>query len=205
MRRGRLIAIEGGDGSGKTTLAKNLSEELKSKNIEVITTREPGGTKEAERIRELIINPDNDLEAITQSLLHYSARFEHVTKLIKPALKAGKWVITDRFYASTFAYQGAAQKVSFEFLEQLHSLLLGNFKPDITIFLDIEVEEGLSRAKSRGKSDRYEMMSKDFHENIRKGFHELKKLDRNFFILDAKKNERDLLNDAMGIIDSYET
>ncbi|NQV47854.1 MAG: dTMP kinase [Rhodospirillaceae bacterium] len=176
--RGRLskfITFEGGEGSGKSTQVKRLADVLGVAGIDVVTTREPGGAPGAEEIRNLLVNGDvGRWTPMTEALLNYAARLEHMERTVRPALEAGKWVISDRFADSTTAYQGYGHGLDGENIARLHRLVLGDFKPDLTIILDIDLDTGLARAASRGNGeDRYERMGRYFHERLRKGFLEI--------------------------------
>ncbi len=168
----RFITFEGGEGSGKTTQILRLKAALEAKNIPHIITREPGGEVNAERIRELLVTGDkNAWDPLAETLLFYAARVQHVARVIKPALAAGKLVICDRFMDSTLVYQGIGKAMQPEFIQALHSLTLGNLKPDLTFILDIPPTEGLKRAGARkGNENRFEGMATEFHEQVRAGF-----------------------------------
>jgi dTMP kinase len=152
---------------------------LAARGIDVVQTREPGGTPGAEDIRALLVTGDPARwDAMTETLLHYAARRAHVEKTVKPALARGAWVLSDRFADSTMAYQGYAGSVGREAVAALHRLVLGDFVPDLTLVLDLPVETGLARAKARmtgaGRTeDRYERMGLAFHESLRAAFHEI--------------------------------
>lgn len=178
---GYFITLEGGEGAGKSTQVKRLAAALAARGVDVVQTREPGGTPGAEDIRALLVTGDPARwDAMTETLLHYAARRAHVEKTVKPALARGAWVISDRFADSTMAYQGYAGSVGRDAVAALHKLVLGGFAPDLTLVLDLPVETGLARAKARmagaGVSqaeDRYERMGLAFHESLRTAFHEI--------------------------------
>ncbi|HTH16074.1 MAG TPA: dTMP kinase [Magnetospirillum sp.] len=172
MTRGRFITFEGGEGAGKSTQLKMLAEALARAGIEVVTTREPGGSKGAEAIRALLVTGEVDRwDAETEALLHSAARRDHLVKTVWPALERGAWVVCDRFADSTLAYQGYGHGLSKDFITGLTRLVLGDFTPDLTLILDLPVEEGLKRAGGRGGAeDRYERMGTAFHERLRQGF-----------------------------------
>lgn len=178
-RGGHFITLEGGEGAGKSTQVRRLAAALSARGIDVVQTREPGGTPGAEDIRSLLVTGDPARwDAMTETLLHYAARRAHVEKTVKPALARGTWVISDRFADSTMAYQGYAGSVGREAVAALHSLVLGDFTPDLTLVLDLPVETGLARARARmsGSSqaeDRYERMGLAFHESLRAAFHDI--------------------------------
>ena len=172
---GKFITFEGGEGSGKSTQIKILSARLREYGIDVVETREPGGTPEAESIRELLVTgPADRWTPLSETLLNYAARHAHLETLIRPALKQGKWVVSDRFADSTLAYQGSAAGAGPDIvkaIDTLHDLVVGNTSPDLTFILDLTVEDGLKRAENRGTGEnRYENMGAAFHERIRRSF-----------------------------------
>ena len=172
MTKGVFITFEGGEGVGKSTQLQLLEIFLIKSAIDVIITREPGGVPSAESIRELLVNGKTDKwKPLTETLLHFAARHEHISKLIQPALDAGQWVLCDRFTDSTTAYQGFAQKIDLDVISNLRKLSVGNLEPHLTIILDLPVEFGLERTKARGTGGtRYERMGIDFHQRLRDGF-----------------------------------
>lgn len=173
VERGCFITLEGGEGAGKSTQVRHLAERLKERRLDVLLTREPGGTPGGEAIRHLLVNGDTGRwQPMTEALLHTAARVEHVHKVIEPALGRGQWVISDRFADSTRAYQGAAQGLSIETVDDLQRLALGTFAPDLTLILDLPVAVALERAHGRGAGaeDRYERMGGSFHERLRAVF-----------------------------------
>jgi dTMP kinase len=170
--RSRFITLEGGEGAGKSTQTRLLAAWLAGRGIDVLTTREPGGTPSAEDIRGLLVSGETRRwDPITETLLHYAARREHVVRCIAPALAAGKWVICDRFFDSTLAYQGYGQGVALELIDRIRALAIGEFAPDLTLLLDVGTRTGLARTAARpGAEDRYERMNEDFHLRVRDGF-----------------------------------
>lgn len=173
---GKFITLEGGEGGGKTTQIKLLSGALKEAGIDPVVTREPGGAPAAEVIRRLLVEGDvARWQPMTETLLHYAARLEHIYDVIEPALTMGRWVISDRFADSTVAYQGYGHDLGRETINKVHELVLGSFQPDLTIILDIPVQDGLARAGIRegaegSGEDRYERMGSEFHQRLRDGF-----------------------------------
>ncbi|CAG0910873.1 unnamed protein product, partial [Cyprideis torosa] len=168
---GRFITFEGSEGVGKTTQIKNLARWFEERGREVVLTREPGGTELAERVRELVL--DKSLPAMasdTELLLIYAARAEHVARVIKPALAAGKVVISDRFADASLAYQGYGRGIALERLQVLHHWVLQGFSPDLTLLLDMPVGEGMARARARSELDRFEQEHLDFFEKVREGY-----------------------------------
>lgn len=171
-RKGRFITVEGGEGTGKSTQVRMLAEGLRSLGIAVVVSREPGGTPAAEDIRALLVEGAvRRWSPVSETLLHYAARREHLDRTILPALAAGQWVVCDRFADSTMAYQGCGLGLGREFVAGLHGLVVGDLGPDLTLVLDLPVEEGLARAGARaGGEDRYERMDLGFHQRVRDGF-----------------------------------
>ena len=168
---GKFITFEGGEGGGKSTQAARMAGYLRGKGLEVIETREPGGTPQGEDLRDLLVQGDPDRwSALSELLLLTAARVEHVNRLIEPALAEGKWVICDRFADSTLAYQGIAGELGLELVEQLQQLAVGASSPDVTFLLDVRAEAGLQRAEKRGGAARFEKKGAAFHQTLRDGF-----------------------------------
>ena len=170
--RGRFITLEGGEGAGKSTQITLLAAWLRERGIDVVQTREPGGAAGAERIRELLVKGDADRwTPISETLLHYAARADHLDRTIRPALAAGRWVACDRFADSTTAYQGYGHGVPLDVIDSLFDAVVGDTAPDLTLILDLPVEQGLGRAAARSSHEnRYEQMAVDFHRRLRDGF-----------------------------------
>ncbi len=172
MARGVFITLEGGEGSGKSTQIKLLATALAAVGQQVVVTREPGGAPGAEQIRALLVDgPAERWDPVTEALLHYAARREHLRQTVVPALESGKWVLCDRFADSTMAYQGYGHGLGRDWVSALHQAVVPELTPDLTLILDMPVEEGLARAASRGSGgDRYERMDQTFHHRLREGF-----------------------------------
>lgn len=174
--RPRFITLEGGEGAGKSTQIKLLAEAFAKAGISAITTREPGGSPGGEAIRGLVVSGDVDKwHPTSESLLFMAARYDHLETKIKPALARGEWVLCDRFYDSTYVYQGIAKGVGGAWLDQLYRLLFANNAPDFTLLLDLPPSVGLKRADKRGNvaESRFEQMDVAFHEQLRAGFLQL--------------------------------
>ncbi|MES1152650.1 MAG: dTMP kinase, partial [Dongia sp.] len=164
----RFITFEGGEGGGKSTQLRGLAEALRAAGQDVVTTREPGGAPGAEEIRRLLVEGEpGRWTPEAEALLHFAARAEHLDKVIRPALNAGKWVLCDRFADSTLAYQGYGQGVDLAWLKTLRKRVVGATEPGLTLVLDLPVETGLGRAKAQ---QRYERMGAAFHARLRQGF-----------------------------------
>jgi dTMP kinase len=171
-----FITFEGGEGTGKSTQVKLLADRLRGQGIDVLATREPGGTPEAEAIRNILVNggPDS-LSAEAEALLNYAARDHHLRHLIRPALAKGTTVICDRFMDSTRAYQACAGGASQSFIDTLEQTIVGKTLPNLTLIFDLDPKLGLERARTRGGADRFEKKGLDFHQKLRAGFLEIAK------------------------------
>ena len=201
MINSRFISFEGGEGSGKSTQIKLLAKNL-SKKSKVIITREPGGTKEAEKIRNLIVKDKNqNWSGIVETMLLFSARKDHVDKVIMPNLKKGYWVLCDRFIDSTIAYQGYGKKVDIKVINSLNKILINNLVPSITFLLDIDSKIGLTRSKRLENKDlRYENMSLNFHRKVRSSFLKIAEVNkRRVKIIDASQSKKEIADNVWEI------
>ena len=184
MIKPRFISFEGGEGSGKSTQIKLLAKRL-AKYGDVIITREPGGTIEAEIIRNLLVKgKKNKWSGVVETLLLYAARKDHIDKVIAPSLKKNKWVLCDRFKESTLVYQGYGKNVDIDLIKKLDKIITNNLTPGLTFILDIDPMIGLKRSKRKSNTEtRYENMSLGFHNKIRKAFKAIARLNKKKFIL----------------------
>ena len=171
-QRGRFIVFEGGEGAGKSTQVKALVVGLRDRGLEVVATREPGGSPGAEQLRDLLVQGDaGRWSPLSELLMMYAARSDHLEKIIRPALARGAWVVCDRFADSSRAYQGAGGGVAPAFIEQIDAAVVGDTQPDLVLVMDLSVEAGLHRAGSRGdRENRFESKGLLFHERLRQGF-----------------------------------
>lgn len=209
MGTGKFITLEGGEGAGKSTQVRLLKEAVEAKGIDVIVTREPGGSQGAEEIRNLLVTGDpGRWDGMSEALLNFAARRDHLVKTVWPALEAGTWVISDRFADSTIAYQGYGHNLSLDSLYQLWMVSIDGFRPDLTYVLDLPVEIGVRRALGRGDGeDRYENMATDFHHRLKIGFLEIAQrepercvvIDATGTIEDIQKDMRDAFLDRLGV------
>ena len=169
---GQFITFEGGEGSGKSSQINILKSKLIGKGIDVVCTREPGGTPSAEILRELVTTGEvNKWEPMTEALLMFASRYEHIKNLIIPSLENGKWVLCDRFYHSTYAYQGLGHGLGLKAMEALKKISIGEIEPDLVFFLDIDPMEGIKRTMGRHTNeDRFEKMDISFHTKLRDAF-----------------------------------
>ena len=204
---GRFITLEGGEGAGKSTQAKELKSYLEHKRKKVLLTREPGGSFGAEELRNLLVSGDEHRwDPVSETLLLYAARRDHWVKTIQPSLENGVWVISDRFSDSTMVYQGFGKGLDLSFIEKLHQLTLGEIYPDITLILDISAELGLERSLNRDKKTqtndtRFENMDLTFHQRLRSGFQEVViKNPNRVFSINAEKSVKNVKANIISII-----
>jgi dTMP kinase len=196
MAGGKFITIEGGEGAGKSTQIKLLADWLRERGIAVTVTREPGGSPGAEAIRKLLVEGSADKwDGHTEALLHFAARRDHLRRTVWPALERGEWVISDRFADSTKAYQGYGHGLPLETIDRLYAIAVGDFRPDLTLILDLPVDLGLSRAARRaGAETRYESMKIEFHHRLRDGFRAIA----------AAEPQRCVMIDASGTLEAVQ-
>ncbi|MEX1013200.1 MAG: dTMP kinase [Waddliaceae bacterium] len=205
-----FITIEGGEGVGKSTLTQKIAEDLKSRGIDVLATREPGGTALGDIIRNILLDPGSlaKVGKRAELLLFLAARAQHIEEVILPALRVGKIVLCDRFNDSTVAYQGAARTIGVDDTQEICDLVCDGLVPDLTLYLDLDPEIGLSRTKPSDSFampddvDRIESEKLSFHKKVRQGFHEIARQDlERFRIIDASSPIDIVLKDAMKEID----
>ena len=193
-----FIVFEGVEGCGKSYQSKKLFRKLKNKNIKTLLTREPGGTKSAELIRNLILkdyfkkSKKEKFDKYTDTLLYLAARNEHVVTKIKPALKKKMVVICDRFVDSTIAYQVYGKKVNYDFIENIHKIILNKIKPDLTFILKVSSKSSKARLSRRKSKNRYDNFSQSFYNKAQKSFLKIAKNKKNYFILNSSKNDNSL-------------
>ena len=169
--RGKFITIEGTEGVGKSTNIEYIQRYLHAQGIDLLTTREPGGTPLAEQIRDVLLqNRDEKMDEATELLLVFAARSQHLQSVILPALNTGQWVLCDRFTDATYAYQGGGRGLDIGLIEMLEQRIQGDVRPDLTLLLDIDVQQGLSRAGQRGELDRFENEQVAFFEKVRTAY-----------------------------------
>lgn len=207
-----FITLEGGEGAGKTTQILHLAEWFQRRGTSCILTREPGGTPLGKSIRALLLNPENQgMAAETELMLYMADRAEHVHKVILPALTAGRTVLCDRFFDATLVYQGAARGLPLERLVQLHRLVLGGLRPQLTLLLDLPPEVGLSRARgqlAKGAraliESRFEHEAIEFHRRVREGYLNLARQEPDRFrILDAARDEERVQAEIRTAVDNF--
>lgn len=207
--KGKFITFEGGEGTGKSTQIKLLAEYLKQKGKDVVTTKEPGGTEVGQDIRKLLVCGDKDkFDALAEALLYFADRHVHMVQKVWPEMEKGAWVLSDRFADSTMAYQyyGYNKRLSKEVINELYRIAVGDFKPDLTIVLDIDPKIGLERSFNKAKNMdvkelRFEGRELEFHNNMRQGFLEIAKAEpRRCVVLDADKTIDELHGNIVRVI-----
>ena len=173
MQRGKFLTIEGTEGVGKSTNLAFVHNWLVTRGIDVVVTREPGGTPLAEEVRHLLLaKREEPVDETAELLLVFAARAQHLAQVIKPALERGSWVLSDRFTDATYAYQGGGRQLNKSTIAQLENLVQGKLRPDLTLILDIDVTLGLNRARQRGEFDRFESETIEFFERVRAAYRE---------------------------------
>lgn len=187
---GKFIAFEGSDGSGKTTILNNVEKFLIENNIDFIITREPGGTKISEEIREILLSNDNsEMSARTEALLYSASRAQHVDELILPNLQKGKLVISDRYVLSSLAYQGFGRELGYDSVKEINDFATDNLSPDYTFFFNVDPITVLKRKRNNFVTDRLENESNSYHNKVYNGYQEILKRNKdNLIIIDASKS-----------------
>ena len=197
----RLITLEGSEGAGKTTALKVICRILDEWKVEFICTREPGGEPTAEKIREILLHSEH-LHAKTELLLMFASRNEHIENVIKPALKAGKWVISDRYVDASYAYQGGGRELGFDRVKWLDDFIVSDNQADFTVLMDIDPAIGLERIKSRGQADRIEQENMEFFYRIAAAYMDKAKRDEHkYAVIDASRSIEQVESD---IIQAFE-
>lgn len=199
----RFITFEGGEGSGKTTLIELLVSELRENGYDIIQTREPGGSKIAEQIRNVILNIENtNMDYITEAYLYAASRRQHLSEVIIPALNANKIVICDRFIDSSLAYQGYARGIGIDKVYKINEYATNGLLPDLTIYIDVDPTIGLNRIKTNHrKVDRFDLEELAFHKKVREGYLEVAKMfSERIKIIDGNRNIEDIYKDVKQLI-----
>lgn len=200
----KFITIEGGEGSGKTSVIIKLIDELNKRGYQTLSTREPGGSKIAEEIREVILNVENtNMDYMTEALLYAASRRQHLEEVVKPAIKEGKLVICDRYVDSSLAYQGHARGLGIDNVYEVNMYATGGFMPDLTIFIDVPPEVGLSRIKKNNRSvDRLDLEKMNFHNLVHEGYLKVyERFPERIVRIDGNKPIDEVYEDLLKIID----
>ena len=202
-KRGFFLTLEGAEGVGKSTNIEFITQYLEQRGIDYVLTREPGGTQLGEKIRELLLAVhEESMSELTELLLVFAARAQHLDKVIEPALSAGKWVLCDRFTDATFAYQGAGRGLSMETIGELESMVQGELRPDLTLILDLDPEIGMQRASNRGELDRFEREQMSFFRHVRQGYLDIAQAEpERCTVIDAAKSLEDVKLDLLAALE----
>lgn len=200
--KSKFITVEGVEGVGKSTNIETLKALLEENGIDFILTREPGGTDAAEQIRDMLLSiREEPLGEMSELLLVFAARAQHLDQLIKPALRQGKWVICDRFTDATYAYQGGGRGLNKQIIADLENMVQQELRPDLTILLDLDPETGLKRAAARGDLDRFEREELDFFNKVRDIYLERADQDKErFIVIDASQQLEDVKSDLLAAL-----
>ena len=183
----KFITFEGMDGAGKSTHLAWFADALRRRGHDVVVTREPGGTPLGEQLREILLN--QEMSTGTEALLMFAARMEHIEQVIKPALRAGKWVVSDRFSDASFAYQGGGRGLDWNKLSLLEQWVQGDLQPDLTLFFDVPVEVARQRLVNNSSPDRFEQEQADFFERVRAGYHKrVQENPQRYAVIDAAQS-----------------
>jgi dTMP kinase len=201
----KFITVEGVEGVGKSTNIAFMESYFREKNLPLLTTREPGGTPFAEEIRALLLaNREEGVVEDAELLLMFAARAQHLREKIIPALDKGQWVLCDRFTDATYAYQGAGRHVDMAKIARLEELIQGELRPDLTLLLDIDVEQGMQRVGDRGELDRFEQEQLDFFERVRQCYLErAASVPTRYRVIDASQPLEDVQKDIRQVLDDY--
>ncbi len=204
-KRGVFITLEGAEGAGKSSNLSFINDFLRSRNIDLIVTREPGGTPLAEEIRSLLLTPRSErICANTELLLIFAARAQHLQHLIEPSLRSGQWVLSDRFTDASFAYQGGGRQMNMDTISQLERMVQGDLRPDLVILLDVPVEIGMRRVLKRGALDRFEQENIAFFERVRESYlQRAKAMPDSYAVIDAKQSLVKVQQDIVSILEPY--
>ncbi len=205
MKRGRFITLDGGEGSGKSTNLSYIENFIRSHGYQMVVTREPGGTEIGEKIRHILLDKENhQMHEDTELLLMFAARAQHLQQKIYPALNQGTWVLSDRFVDASYAYQGGGRGIDMNRISALDQWVKGDFEPDLTIYLDIPVEQGMQRAANRGEFDRFEVEKHDFFERVRNTYLErAKSAPDRYAIIDASKRLEEVQQQIDGVLSQF--
>ena len=199
MKKGYFITFEGPDGSGKTTVCNAVYQRLKDMGYDVVHTREPGGIEIAEKIRDIILDPQNVMmDAKTESLLYAASRRQHLVEKVIPSIEDGKVVICERFVDSSLAYQGYGRELGFDEVLSINKFAIGDYFPDMTVYLDVDEKTGLERIKDRAFKDRLDQESIDFHHRVNEGYQKVIDVFKDrISIVDASKPLDSVIEDAL--------
>jgi len=203
LKRGLFIVLEGPDGSGKSSIAEFMAEYLKEKGHEIEFSREPGGTKIGEKIRDIILDVENEeMSSEAEALLYAASRAQHVSEKIKPTIDSGKDLICERFYYSSLVYQGIGRKLGVDVVKSFNEFAIQGVYPDLVIFLDIEPGKALRRKKDKTEWDRLEKEKISFHKEVYQGYKEIIKISPEIEVVNADRSRREIYRDVKKLINN---
>lgn len=201
--KGLFIVLEGPDGSGKSTMAKMIAQYYKDAGREIVFTREPGGTKISEQIRDIILDNNNtEMSYVAEAMLYAASRAQLVSEFIKPNLEKGKVVISERYVYSSIVYQGIARNLGIQRVKEINDFAIDGLEPDLVLFFDINPEKALNRKLSKGDGDRLENEKLDFHKKVYEGYKEISKIYNEIISINADKSADELFSDIKNIINN---
>ncbi len=201
MARGLFITVEGGEGAGKSTQLRAIKDWLEARGRQVVVTREPGGTELGEKVRGVLLHQAGEISADAEVLLMFAARAEHLARVIRPALAAGKTVLCDRFTDATYAYQGGGRGVPFDRIAAIEAWVQKELRPDITLLLDVPVPVGLSRAAQRSTPDRFEREQDAFFERVRSAYLvAAAREQKRIHVIDAARSESEVSRAVIAVL-----
>lgn len=204
MERGYFISIEGPDGSGKSTQIKLINDYFTGKGFDVVETREPGGTRISEKIRDIILDKENtEMFPVTEALLYAASRAQHVHEVIEPCIRSGKVVICDRYVDSSIVYQGIGRDLGVDAVYMINNIATQGIMPDLTILFDIDPEVALSRKIDDGEADRLELEKLEFHKKVYNGYKEIARGNSRIKVIDASRSVMEIHKDVIDAIDNF--
>lgn len=204
MGRGYFISIEGPDGSGKSTQIKLMNDYFTGKGFDVVETREPGGTRISEKIRDIILDTENiEMCPVTEALLYAASRAQHVHEVIEPCIRCGKVVICDRYVDSSIVYQGIGRGLGVDAVSMINDIAIQGIMPDLTILFDIDPEVALNRKIDDGEADRLELEKLEFHKKVYKGYKDIARENSRIKVIDASRSVMEIYKDVIDAIDNF--
>ncbi len=202
--KGRFITIEGIDGTGKSEASKAVVATIQKTGIEVVTTREVGGTAIGETIREMVLSPTSEIGSSAEILLMFAARAQHLEQVILPHLEAGRWVVCDRFTDSTYAYQGGGRGVPYSRISLIENWTQGDFRPELTLLFDVDIKIAQQRVRQSNTPDRFEKEAYEFHARVQSAFREIQQADpKRVKLIDATQSVKEVRRLSEGIIQAF--
>ncbi len=203
--RGRFITFEGGEGSGKTSAIKSLSEHLTNKGFDVLVTREPGGISISEQIREIVLGKENvEMDLLTEAFLFAASRRQHLIEKVVPALEAGKIVLCDRFVDSSVVYQGYARGIGMDKVSKINEIVINGYMPHLTIFFDVRPETGMKRIQENSRNvNRLDLETESFHKKVYDGYHILVEKNDRIKVVNGELSKEEVFNQTLDVVERF--